>query len=66
MKLLELQRTMAGAVVQPLTASERMRQTAPDGRSMRACAARFIKPNDRLTSFERLEISLDHHQELSS
>ena len=56
MKLLELQRTMARAVMQPLTSSERMQRTAPDGRPMRAYAARFIKPNDRLTSFERLEI----------
>ncbi len=56
MKLLELQRTMARAVMQPLTFSERMQRTAPDGRPMRAYAARFIKPNDRLTSFERLEI----------
>jgi hypothetical protein len=56
MKLLELQRTMARAVMQPLTFSERMRRTAPDGQPMRAYAARFIKPNDRLTSFERLEI----------
>ena len=31
MKLLELQRTMARAVMQPLTASERMQRTAPDG-----------------------------------
>jgi hypothetical protein len=47
---------MARAVMQPLTATERMQQKAPDGRSMRSYAARFIKPNDRLTSFERLEI----------
>ena len=56
MKLLELQRTMARAVMQPLTFTERMQRTAPDGQPMRAYAARFIKPNDRLTSFERLEI----------
>jgi hypothetical protein len=56
MKLLELQRTMARAVMQPLTPSEQMRTTAPGGTPMRAYAARFIKPNDRLTSFERLEI----------
>lgn len=56
MKLLKLQRTMARAVMQPLTASERMQRKAPDGKSMRGYAARFIKPNDRLTSFERLEI----------
>ncbi len=56
MKLAALQRTMARAVMQPLTASERMQKRAPDGKSMRAYASRFIKPNDRLTSFERLEI----------
>jgi hypothetical protein len=56
MTLLELQRTMARAVMQPLTFTERMQRTAPDGQPMRAYAARFIKPNDRLTSFERLEI----------
>jgi hypothetical protein len=56
MKLLKLQRTMARAVMQPLTPAERMQNRAPDGRPMRAYAARFIKPNDRLSSFERLEI----------
>ncbi len=56
MRLKALQRTMARAVMQPLTATERMGDTAPDGKSMRAYASRFIKPNDRLTSFERLEI----------
>jgi hypothetical protein len=56
MRLRALQRTMARAVMQPLTRAERMQQTAPDGKSMRAYASRFIKPNDRLTSFERLEI----------
>ncbi|HTV60917.1 MAG TPA: DNA-binding domain-containing protein [Verrucomicrobiae bacterium] len=56
MKLLSLQRRMARAVMAPLTASEHMRSSMPDGRSMRRVAASFIKPNDRLTSFERLEI----------
>lgn len=56
MKLHQLQRTMARAVMQPLTSSERMQRRAPDGGSMRRYASRFIKPNDRLTSFERLEI----------
>lgn len=56
MKLRALQRTMARAVMQPLTRSERMQRVAPDGKPMRSYAARFIKPNDRLTSFERLEI----------
>ncbi len=56
MKLVTLQRAVARAVMQPLTASERMRRTAPGGERMSAYAARYIKPNDRLTSFERLEI----------
>jgi Putative DNA-binding domain len=33
-----------------------MQRTAPGGGRMSSYAARFIKPNDRLTSFERLEI----------
>jgi hypothetical protein len=56
MKLLALQRTMARAVMQPLSRSEHMQEKAPGGGKMRAYASRFIKPNDRLTSFERLEI----------
>src|SRR6266852_2480240 len=56
MRLKALQRTMARAVMQPLTSAERMQRTAPDGQPMRRYAERFIKPNDRLTSFERLEI----------
>src|SRR5580704_13536505 len=56
MNLLNIQRRMARAVMTPLTPSERMRGTAPDGRSLRKVAAEIIKPNDRLTSFERLEI----------
>lgn len=56
MSLAALQRSMARAVMQPLARDERMRSTAPDGSPMRAYAARFIKPNNRLTSFERLEI----------
>jgi hypothetical protein len=53
---MELQRTMARAVMQPLTRTERMQRKAPGGGKMSAYASRFIKPNDRLTSFERLEI----------
>jgi hypothetical protein len=56
MKLAALQRAVARAVMQPLTLSERMRRTAPGGGRMSVYAARYIKPNDRLTSFERLEI----------
>jgi len=56
MKLHALQRAVARAVMQPLTTSERMQRKAPNGGRMSAYAARYIKPNDRLTSFERLEI----------
>src|ERR1700730_12632956 len=56
MRLLQLQRTMARAVMQPPTSSERMQRRAPGGGPMKRYASRFIKPNDRLTSFERLEI----------
>jgi hypothetical protein len=56
MKLLALQRQMARAVMAPLTRSERMRRFTPNGRPMTQVAGQIIKPNDRLTSFERLEI----------
>jgi len=56
MNLLSIQRHIARAVMTPLTPSERMRHVAPNGRSQRAVANEIIKPNDRLTSFERLEI----------
>jgi hypothetical protein len=48
--LLDLQRRVATAVMQPLTLDEHMR------RSARAEAEALIKPNRVLTSFERLEI----------
>jgi len=54
--LLELQRKMAAAVMQPLTGTDGMRRRSGDGRQMRKVAAEFIKPNRRLSSFERLEI----------
>jgi hypothetical protein len=56
MTLLELQRRMAEAVMLPLTRTDTMQQKTRDGRSIKTEAADFIKPNDRLTSFERLEI----------
>jgi len=56
MDLDQIQRGMFDAVRQPLTADENMRQRTRDGRSSRAVAEAIIKPNDRLTSFERLEI----------
>jgi len=56
MNLLTLQRTMAKVVMHPLTSSEHMSSHTPNGEPMARHAAKFIKPNDRLTSFERLEI----------
>jgi hypothetical protein len=56
MNLATLQRHVARAVMTPLTPSERMRRVAPDGRSISGVAKQIIKPNDRLSSFERLEI----------
>ena len=56
MRLASLQKAVARAVMQPLTRNEGMRTIGPGGESMRRYAARYIKPNDRLTSFERLEI----------
>ena len=47
MKLLQLQREMATAIMQPLTSSDEISPKAKAG---------YIKPNDRLTSRERLEI----------
>ncbi len=54
--LLEVQRRMAAATMEPLTRNEVMRKKRRDGTAMEGEAAAFIKPNDRLTSFERLEI----------
>jgi hypothetical protein len=56
MNLAELQRAMAAAVMQPLTADENMRAVSADGRGMAEIAASFIAPNSKLSSFERLEI----------
>jgi hypothetical protein len=54
--LKELQRRMAAAVMQPLTRKETMVRRRKDGVRMDVESDAFIKPNDRLTSFERLEI----------
>lgn len=47
--LAEFQRTMARAVMQPLSTRDNMKRGAEDGIAL-------VKPNSRLTSFERLEI----------
>jgi len=56
MSLAAIQKAVALAVMQPLTRNERMQRVGPRGEKMQAYAARYMKPNDRLTSFERLEI----------
>ena len=56
MNLEAIQRAMAAAVMQPLTADDGMRAQGADGRSMESVAESFIAPNSRLTAFERLEI----------
>jgi hypothetical protein len=55
-ELLELQRRVAAAVFHPLTRSETMPRRRRDGSSNQREAEALIRPNDRLTSFERLEI----------
>ncbi len=47
---------MATAVFRPLNTRDGMQSRWTDGRSMSSVAEDFIKPNDRLSSFERLEI----------
>jgi hypothetical protein len=56
MNLLELQRRMSEDVRRPLTPDFEMQAELDDGRSMSDVAASYVKPNDVLTSFERLEI----------
>lgn len=52
-----LQRLMTHAVVRPLNRkNDRLASHWHDGRAMSDVAAEFIKPNDRLSSVERLEI----------
>ncbi len=47
---------MARAVMRPLGRGDVMQRKWIDGRPTKQIAESFIKPNDRLTSFERLEI----------
>jgi hypothetical protein len=56
LSLRQLQRRMAAAVMRPLTAGYRSQKTWIDGRKTADYVGEFIKPNDRLTSFQRLEI----------
>jgi hypothetical protein len=54
--LRSFQRLMASVVVRPLDADDNLQATWIDGRSMAKVAEEFVKPNDRLTSFERLQL----------
>jgi hypothetical protein len=55
-ELRAFQRMMAAAIVRPLTADDGLQPKWIDGRPMDEVAAEFVKPNDRLTSFERLQL----------
>lgn len=54
--LKSFQRLMASVVVRPLDADDNLQAKWVDGRSMATVAEEFVKPNDRLTSFERLQL----------
>ncbi|HXT41902.1 MAG TPA: DNA-binding domain-containing protein [Candidatus Angelobacter sp.] len=55
-ELRELQRLAFATISFPLTKAGDPQRTFRDGRPMRDVAAGFIKPNDRLTSLERIAI----------
>lgn len=54
--LKDFQRRVAAAVMAPLTRRETMSRRRRDGLDPEAEAAGLVKPNDRLSAFERLEI----------
>lgn len=56
MNLEQLQRAVFEVTRQPLTPSEKLRPRLPDGRSIRDIANSLIKPNDRMSAFDRLEV----------
>jgi hypothetical protein len=51
-----IQRAFAKGIMRRLTPGHNMQSKWVDGQSARKAVAAFIKPNDRLSSFERLEI----------
>jgi hypothetical protein len=55
-QLRRLQRKTLGAIRQPLSSDYEMETVRPDGKPVASEIEKFIKPNDRLSSFERLEI----------
>lgn len=56
MSLLDFQRRMAEDVTRPLTVDFAMQPVGPNGSSVDTIVSAYVKPNDRLSSFERLEI----------
>lgn len=55
-KLRAIQRAFATGIMRPLSPDQAMQSEWVDGESTQEAVEKFIKPNDRLTSFERLEI----------
>jgi len=55
-ELEDFQRFMAHTLLQPLAADDSVAPQFRDGRAMADVAAEFIRPNDRMTSLERLEV----------
>jgi Putative DNA-binding domain len=56
MSLLDFQRRMAEDVTRHLTSEFAMQTLSSDGTSVDQIVSTYVKPNDRLSSFERLEI----------
>jgi len=54
--IIRLQRLMTHVLVRPLTKDDGLQPKWIDGRAMTEVAAEFIKPNDRLTAFDRLQL----------
>jgi hypothetical protein len=54
--VVKLQRLMTHILVRPLTKTDGLQPKWIDGRAMTEVAAEFIKPNDRLSAFERLQL----------
>jgi hypothetical protein len=52
----DVQRAFAKAIMRPLTKKYGMQPKWTDGSPTKKAVAEFVKPNDRLTSFERIEI----------
>jgi hypothetical protein len=55
-ELRTLQRLAGAVIMRPLSPRWRMQNRWTDNRDMKSVTGQFIKPNDRLTSFERIEI----------